>query len=254
MPQDQFKVNVGNSNGPLVLILELVQQRKMSVSDVSLAEITDSFIAHLETLRAVPLDEVAQFLVVAATLMLIKSRSLLPNLPISNEEEINIKDLEARLNIYKQMKDKALIIHNQFDYNRVLFANPIKRKISFRIPKNREDGTNEVSWGGIVAAMRDLLLNVPRLDKIPSKAIEKVVSVEQMMASIVDRLERAVSTTFSKMHGKKGTAEKSEKVHVIVSFLALLELAKRGTVALKQSSHFEEIEIESQKFNVPRYA
>ena len=254
MPQEQFRVKVGEQMGPLDLILELVQQRKMLVSDVSLAEIADSFIAHLDHAEGIALEEIAQFLVVAATLLLIKSRSLLPNLPISKDEEANIEDLEARLNIYKQIKERATILKNLFSWDHVRFASPIQRAAAFRVPRNREDLTNEISVKNLFSVMRNLLSNIPKVEKLSSTAIEKVVSVEEMMTSIVDRLEQAINVTFSNLHGRSGVVNKKEKIHVIVSFLALLELARRGTVALKQSSHFDEIEIESQKLGVPQYA
>ena len=93
--------------GPLDLLLELVTKRKLFVNDVSLAEVTDDFIKYLDEHEKFPLGESAEFIVIASTLMLIKSRSLLPQIALTDEEEESIHDLEDRLVFYAKVKELA---------------------------------------------------------------------------------------------------------------------------------------------------
>ena len=89
-----YEFKTGGFEGPLELLLDLIDRRKLSINEVSLAGITDEYIAYIRALEKFKPEEVASFLVVASTLMLVKSRSLLPQLEISDEEEADIQELE----------------------------------------------------------------------------------------------------------------------------------------------------------------
>src|SRR6478609_2971026 len=95
-----FAVKTPVYEGPLDLLLDLVEKRKLFVSDVSLAQVTDDFIKYIESHEEFPISESAEFIVIASTLMLVKSRSLLPMLELTQEEEASIEDLEKRLVLY----------------------------------------------------------------------------------------------------------------------------------------------------------
>ena len=107
-----FSVKTSVFEGPLDLLLELINKRKLFVSDVSLARVTDDFICYIEQYesagRRIPIAESAEFIMVASTLMLVKSRSLLPGLRLTEEEEESISDLEQRLALYAYMKELSL--------------------------------------------------------------------------------------------------------------------------------------------------
>src|SRR3989338_5944844 len=98
-----YQLTLNNFSGPLGLLLNLVEEKKLSINEVSLAQVADQYIAYIKSAPALSKEELAQFIVVAATLILIKSRSLLPSLAIS-EEETDIKELETRLATYKFFK------------------------------------------------------------------------------------------------------------------------------------------------------
>jgi len=103
--KSSYTVKTGVFEGPLDLLLDLVTKRKLFVNDVSLAQVTDDFIKYLEEHEEFPIGESAEFIVVASTLMLIKSRSLLPMIKLTDEEEESIHDLEDRLVVYGRVKD-----------------------------------------------------------------------------------------------------------------------------------------------------
>ena len=112
--EGSYTVKTGVFEGPLDLLLDLVTKRKLFVNDVSLSQVTDDFIKYLEGHEEFPLGESAEFIVVASTLMLIKSRSLLPMIKRTDEEEESIQDLENRLVLYAKVKELATGLKNIF--------------------------------------------------------------------------------------------------------------------------------------------
>lgn len=99
------------------LLLSLIEKRKFSINDVSLAEITDQYVEYLKKLQNFPIEEVTFFIVIASTLMLIKSRSLMPGLELTDEEEQSIEELEERLKLYRRIRQLSLHIKNLFGRN-----------------------------------------------------------------------------------------------------------------------------------------
>src|SRR5690348_9963488 len=118
--ESNFSVKTSAFEGPLDLLLDLVTKRKLFVNDVSLAQVTDDFIAYIDQHEEFPLGESAEFILVASTLMLIKSRSLLPTLELTQEEEESIHDLENRLQVYARVKELAAEVKKIFG-KRIIF-------------------------------------------------------------------------------------------------------------------------------------
>src|SRR3990167_6957510 len=112
--EGSYTVKTAAFEGPLDLLLDLVTKRKLFVNDVSLSQVTDDFIHYLEEHEEFPIGESAEFIVVASTLLLIKSRSLLPMIKLTDEEEESIHDLEDRLVIYGRVKELTLGLRNIF--------------------------------------------------------------------------------------------------------------------------------------------
>ncbi|MEK7117749.1 MAG: segregation/condensation protein A, partial [Patescibacteria group bacterium] len=82
-----FKVKTGDFEGPLELLLELIEKRKLHINDVSLSQVADDFIAHIKSLEEFPMNDSADFILIASTLLLIKSKSLLPTLELTEDEK-----------------------------------------------------------------------------------------------------------------------------------------------------------------------
>src|SRR5258706_15754469 len=110
-----YELKIEQYEGPLEKLLQLIEERKLAITEISLAAVTDDFLKYLETMLEVPPGVLADFIVVASRLVLIKSKSLLPELPLTEEEEEDIKDLEQRLLLYKRLKEAerhVLLFHN----------------------------------------------------------------------------------------------------------------------------------------------
>ena len=122
-----YKVKTGTFEGPLDILLSLIEQRKLFVNEISLAEVTNDYIAYVKTLgeESKNINDVSYFILIAATLILIKSKSLLPNLSLTEDETEKIVDLEARLRLYQIIKNASIDIKNNFGV-KIIFS-PVDR-------------------------------------------------------------------------------------------------------------------------------
>lgn len=238
-----FTIKTQSFEGPLELLLELIEKRKLFINDISLAKVTDDFIEHIKQFSNIPMSESAHFILIASTLLLIKSKSLLPELSLTDEEESNIKDLETRLKIYKVIKQASLKISEIFGQN-IIFEQSQMRKTEPVFTPDPEFTLNKA-----LQLLKDLIIRLPKNEKIPNKVIQKVMSLEEMINTLSNRI-----TSHIRMSFKEFTKENREnRVHVIVSFLAMLELVKNGILHVQQESTFGDIQMETKEVGVPRY-
>src|SRR3990167_1698052 len=121
-----FSIKTASYEGPFNLIIDLVEKRKLFINDLSLAEVTEEYLNYLNTLPERNPREISSFVLVASTLILIKSKSLLPNLELTDEEEGDIRKLEERLRLYEIFSKLGGNIKNNFG-KRIIFA-PLERK------------------------------------------------------------------------------------------------------------------------------
>lgn len=238
---DSFKVTVGEFQGPLDLLLTLIEERKMLVSDVSLSQVADDFIAYVKSHDSFPAGEAAHFILIAATLLLLKSRALLPVLSLSEEEEGNIKDLETRLALYKVFRDAARTLSMQT--NRLYFGGLVKNTTPLLSPGP------DMSSASLHSAIHALLLRTPKIEKAKEISVKSVISLEDMMNKLATRIERALSVTFQDFVGSP-----EDKREIVVGFLAVLELVKRGLILVEQEKQFSDITVSyAGEVQAPRY-
>ncbi len=226
----QFKVHT--FEGPLDLLLQLIEQEQMDISQIALAHVTEQYLRTLESSDTIPADELADFLVIAAKLLLIKSRILLPQLQVDGAEEAT--DLERQLKIFKEYLEAsrgiAKIIHKRrFTFGRGKPAMVIEEKFS---PPPSLTGT----------VMRELFLGVLRdiepIIALPKAVVERTVSIAEKIETIRALiLDKAIVSFQSVMGSAKSRTD------VIVSFLAVLELVKQRTVIVTQNVLFHDISI-----------
>ena len=239
-----YKVRAGTFEGPLDILLSLIEQRKLFVNDLSLAEVTNDYIAYVKTLgeEARSINDVSYFVLIAATLILIKSKSLLPNLTLTEDETEKIVDLETRLKLYQTIKNASIDIKNNFGV-KIIFS-PCDRIWSE--PLFSPDPL--ITSINVANSIKDILAHVPKKEvKLPEIEIKKIINIDQVINSLTDRIQTAMNMSFrefSKSHGAESGEE--AKVHVIVSFLAMLELVREGLIDVMQSASFGDIEMNKQ--------
>jgi segregation and condensation protein A len=183
---------------------------------------------------------------IASTLLLIKSRSLLPQLTLSTEEESDIEDLERRLRIYQRIKELSVHVKDRFGKNPLYFA---KDKKEVRVIFTPDSKTNIAH---LKKLLEEVLERIPKAKTEVKATIKKAVSIEEMIDSLTSRIQKAIKMSFKEFTGGSPKT-REEKVTVIVSFLALLEMVKQGMVGANQNSTFDDIIVETENFGVPNY-
>lgn len=238
----RFAIKTEQFEGPLELLIELVEKRKLLINDISLAEVTDEYMRTVSAMQEASLPNTAQFVALAATLLLIKSKSLLPVLELTEEEEASIDDLERRLKLYKLYRDIASDLTAQFGthkMHRPLYTPPKQPVFS----PDTYCAVSELS-----EAMASVLDNLPKPQKKHGARVRPTISLEDMMQKLQKRIEKQIRTRFSEIR-----AQEPEHKNVIVGFLAILELFKQGTVVITQETKFADIEIELERNSTPKY-
>ena len=217
--------------GPLDLLLQLVDQEKLSITEISLAKVTDEYIKYVKSLEKIAPEQLAEFLVIAAQLMLIKSKSLLPDLKLEADEEIGIEELQKRLAEYKKIKDLAKEIKILESLNKHIFTREAYLGVDpFFYPP---PGISILVIKKIFAAF---LSSIPKIEKLAEEKIKRIISIEEKINHIRSFMQETVEGAFSQVI--KGA---EEKVDIIISFLALLELAKQKFLQLEQQKSFGDI-------------
>lgn len=240
---NRFAVKTEVFEGPLELLIELVEKRKLLINDISLASVTDEYMQRVSQMQELSIPGTVQFVTLAATLLLIKSKSLLPVLELTDEEEESIEDLQDRLKQYQLYRDAAAPIASQF--GRVILHEP--RYCPPREPLFITDGfctTHELA-----AAMGRVLHNLPREAAPKARAtVRPTISLEDMMSKLQKRIEQQMQTRFSELR-----RHETEHKNVIVGFLAILELFKQGDILITQQGRYEDIHMESKLPQIPKY-
>lgn len=238
-----FTVKTESFNGPLDLLLELIENRKLFINDISLAKVTDDFIAHVKQFENLPMGESAHFILVASTLLLIKSKSLLPGLNLTEEEQGDIHDLETRLKIYKRIKEAGIHVQKAFGGD-MIFGQSQSRHIDPVFAPDPEFTLEKALY-----SLKDLINRLPKKENLPKHVVEKVINLEDMIVNLTDRINKQLKMSFSQFTA----GHKGERVNVIVSFLAMLELVKQGILEVSQQKAFADIDMETKEVGVPRY-
>lgn len=243
METSEYTVKTGVFEGPLDLLLNLIEKRKLFINDISLAAVTDDYIAYINKQTKFPLSQSADFILVASTLLLIKSKSLLPSLSLTQEEEGSIEDLELRLKVYKRIRELSRHVRGMFG-KRIIFA-----KSPSRIVEPIFSPDDNITVKNITESVLMVLKNLPKKKIIPKAIVDKVISLEEMIDNLAKRITKNLKMSFKEFSGMG----KEERVNVIVSFLAMLELVKQGIISVRQDEHFSDITMESDNVSVPKY-
>lgn len=244
-----YRVKTEQFEGPLDLLLSLIEKRKLFISDFALSKVADDYIAHIRSFEAFPMNDVANFLLVASTLVLIKSKSILPDLNLTKEEESNIDDLKRRLAMYELFRGLAVHIKAQYG-KKLIFERSGRPEIQ---PVFAPD--KRLTVAQMMESIRNVQNALPKKIIVPKATIKKVVSLEEMMTRLATRVTKALKTSFGQFarYEKGKSIPKEDRVEIIVSFLAMLELVKQGVLHVNQHEDFGDIDIETHHFETPSY-
>lgn len=231
-----YRVKLNTFEGPLDLLLFLIRKEEVDIYDIPIADITRQYLAYVEILQMLDLEGAGDFILMAATLIRIKAQMLLPKNPeeAEEEEEDPRQELVRRLLEYQQYKDLAarmvaLEVRERDFFSRGFF--------DFELTKDQSDFLDnavEVSLFDLITAFKNVLLRVPR--ETPHTIEQIPVTIEDQIDYVLQELAVHHQLLFMSLLERLPS-----KVYMIVTFIALLEMIRRGLVTATQSSPFGEI-------------
>lgn len=237
---NMYEITIDNFSGPMDLLLHLIKEAKMDIMDIKLEIIIDEYLDYIKKMEEMNLDIASSYLVMASELIEIKSRMLLPKVEDEEEEEDPKERLINRLILYEQYK-------NQIDS----FKELEKERSNYftKIPSSLEEykeGENKiqlenVTLDDLVDAFKKFLDRVELEKPVTTKVTKKELSVEDRIRNIKDRFKKQKRIDFFDLF------EVKTKEYVVVTFLAILEMAKNGNIRIIQEDNFQNIVCEAIK-------
>ncbi|MDP2656464.1 MAG: segregation/condensation protein A [bacterium] len=230
-----LSVKVEQFEGPLDLLLQLITEKDLDITEISLAQVTEQYLVSIKNLASeIHVDELADFLVVASRLILIKSRALLPLLTPEEEEDIDL--LARQLKIYKEFADAAKMLKEILSHGNVSFFKPVVRhaRVSGFFPPPSVTAHTIADVCGQVIDRMEVRPPVRRI------VIDPQINLQETISRLKSRLDQHASFQFQDL-----IRNAQSKTEVIVQFLAILELVKQQVAVISQTSISHDISIVS---------
>ena len=225
-------VTVQQFEGPLDLLLQLIEREQLPITEISLSQITEQY-NHYVFEGGIAPEEVADYIVIASKLLLIKSRALLPQLEVEDESEG--ATLVEQLKLYQQYHQKTELIlglWNAPDRLSPRLKAPVEWQVSFRPPPS-------LNPQGLWASMHAVIASIVGPKAIMKSLVDRAITLQQKMNELVEHITRTVQSSF-----KAFVKNRSNRTEMIVSFLALLELVKRRSIRIEQPDLFSDMTIQ----------
>lgn len=239
---NKYALKLDNFEGPLDLLCHLIDKNKMDIYDVKLSEITDQYIEYINEMEKQNLDVTSEFLVIASTLLFLKSKELLPK-EADDETEITEEELIRRIIEYKKYKEiskkfKEMLAEN----NRRFYKTPD----TVELPKQKieKDYSSELLYENYKRMMNNLKSKMNKnAENIEKIAITDTYTVTSKVKEIFRELSRKPRFVFNKLFSVKA----KPKAEVVTAFTGLLELTRRNKVVANQEELFGDIVVEKTK-------
>ncbi len=230
----KYEVKLNNFDGPLDLLLQLISKAKIEIKDIFVSEITDQYLRYLAETDMDDLENSSEFLEMAATLLYIKSRALLPRIKEESDEDPE-GELIARLEEYRRYREAA---------EEMRFLEGAARDIYYKLPEEIADTREDVYLNAdtvlLYEAMKELLLRTGKNRAREEEVVirQDYVSVHAQMRMIRNKLRRKESVSFFSLF-----SENPSRMEIAVTFYALLELINQGRITITQKDAFGDISI-----------
>lgn len=264
-----YELTLAHYRGPIEELLALIEERKLEINEISMAQVTDDFLRYLETITADYRAEratgaaalsyesgqasaymrlLADFIVVASRLILIKSKSLLPDAQMTPEDEADIKDLETRLAAYREFKPAIRLLHDLWRKGNRGMSRPYFLHIKgFLLRMHAEGVAPSLFQPGSSLTKEALAQSLAGVQAIVKKEIEeetlvqkKIITLEEKIGEIIARMNELKETSFSRL------SDGSSRAEAVVAFLAVLHLAREQMVFLEQENGDSDIIIKGK--------
>ena len=243
LESNKYSLKLDNFEGPLDLLCYLVDKNKMDINEVKISDITDQYIEYINKIQEQKLEVTSEFLVMASTLLYLKSKSLLPKVDVEGEEELTEEELIHRIIEYKQYKEISRKLREFFnEYSNRICKLPEK----IELPNRKIE--KKYSKDVIVNSYRELIEK--NENKINKNAInlEKIAIIEKVtVASKVKDIFKELGKKPKFIFNKLCKINKYSKLETITAFSGVLELSKQKTILTEQELIFGDITIEKNK-------
>ena len=230
-----YTVNTPVYEGPLDLLLDLIQHAELDITTISLALVTDQYLNYIHSLQDAKAEEISAFLVIAAKLLQIKSEALLPRQPVREPGEEDPGDsLVRQLRLYKKFKEISILLQERESQNLQTYLR--------LAPPPKVEGRldmSEITLDDLIAVAREIFAKQQEKQSLGTVITAPKVTIREKIDLIAKILRTTKHTSFQQLIGSRPT-----RLEVVVTFLALLELVKRYHVAARQEALFSEIEID----------
>ncbi len=239
---EQYTIKVENFEGPLDLLCQLIDKNKMDIFDIKIVEITDQYLDYLKKMKEMNLDVTSEFIVMAAKLIYLKSKSLLPSLSEEDDEEEEI-DLVKMLVEYKRYKEYTSTLKERMEnYGKRYYKLPDKIELPKGKLEKEYDSTliPEIYRGILTRENEKKNLQAENINRL---AVSEKVTIRSKIKEILRELWKKPSFIFNKIFNLK----KQTKVEVVTAFLSLLELSKMNRIQVSQDKLFGDINVVKMK-------
>lgn len=228
-----YQFHIEQFEGPLDLLLQLIEEQKVKITNVSLASVAEQFLDYIQANENLHPEELADFLVVAAKLLLLKSRTLIPSVALPDDGI----DLEKQLKLYKEYFDaskklEALIHKGKYSFSRAGSLKVSSGERKFRPPEGIDSDALRLYFVTVLKRLEPFVT-------IPEETLERTMSLKDKLESIRELLREHEKIPFHTL-----LVDASTRTEIIVTFLALLELVKQRTIDVVQDTTFSAIEIQ----------
>ncbi|MFA4989918.1 MAG: segregation/condensation protein A [Candidatus Omnitrophota bacterium] len=242
-----YKIKIEMFEGPLDLLLYLVKKDHLNIYDIPIAKVTEQYLQYLNLMQMLDLNIAGEFLVMAATLMQIKSKMLLPaeeGVSPEAEQEDPREELVRRLLEYEKFKEIAQDLRQKEADQREIFKRP--KGETEKGPSEKEDVYFEASIFDLINAFSQALKEIPK--EVFYEVVKDKYTVEEATHEILHLLLVRSEVKLSEIFGRT-----KNKMEIIVNFLAVLELIRMKEITARQCALFQEIEIVRNKENIVPY-
>lgn len=229
-----MKIKIEKFEGPLSLLLKMIEEEEMDITQINLAGIADQYIEYIKNNKNINPDDMADFLVIAAKLLFIKSKALLPYL-YTDEDTEDADELERQLKMYKEFLEATKKIEKMLGKKKFMFAREFNRKVALVSTKSFSP-PKKLSTDEMKEVFKELIMRIKPVEKLEEETLDSTINIEDKILSIQKEVLEKVRISFNKV-----LRDAKNKTEVIVSFLAVLEMMRQREVMLHQDELFTEI-------------
>ncbi len=229
-----YEISLDNFQGPMDLLLHLIKEAKMDILDIKLEIIIDEYLEYIRKLTEMNLDIASSYLVMASELLEIKSKMLLPGDDEEEEEEDPKERLINRLIIYQQYKDQVENF-KELEKDRSNYYTKIPSSLEEYQDIEKQVQISDVTLDDLVNAFKKFLERAELEKPISTKVTKKELSIEDRIVNIKEKLKKVKKVNFEDLF------EIKSKEYIVVTFLAILEMAKKHELIIVQDENFDNI-------------